>query len=140
MVSGTTLMEIITSDPATAASATPNPTTLAALSTLGKPVATDRKPRRATFNPDPEPTETNSCVYRTRRGGSDRPATAHSKRPPLRMGRSRGLVGEKADGSRCRINGRRPWPLICYGMRQYEATVVVLRARSRETSGDRSAS
>lgn len=42
-------MEIITFDPAMAASATPNPTTVAALSILGMPVTTDRKPRWSTF-------------------------------------------------------------------------------------------
>ncbi|RWW64722.1 hypothetical protein BHE74_00028023 [Ensete ventricosum] len=47
--SGTTLMDLITSDPATAASAAPTPAPAAAPSTLGKPVATDRKSKRATL-------------------------------------------------------------------------------------------
>ncbi|CAL9099513.1 unnamed protein product [Musa textilis] len=47
--SGTTLMDLITSDPATAASAAPSLAPAAAPSTLGKPVTTDRKSRRATL-------------------------------------------------------------------------------------------
>ncbi|XP_074578374.1 uncharacterized protein LOC141834884 [Curcuma longa] len=44
--SGTTLMDLITSDPATAAPPAPNPAPAAAPSTLGKPATTDRKSRR----------------------------------------------------------------------------------------------
>ncbi|THU53595.1 hypothetical protein C4D60_Mb10t16080 [Musa balbisiana] len=47
--SGTTLMDLITSDPATAASAGPSPAPAAAPSTLGKPMTTDRKSKRATL-------------------------------------------------------------------------------------------